>query len=150
MREVTNLIINKHNMYEKGYDFMGYNLNRPVYDEACDKDYQLYLPTFHHVFIPHILCLDWPTEGYEEWNGVVLSSVSHEYLHRIQRFDPYKYDDITLQMIAQKRKINLDPENIYRIHELLFEFEEQWKGALWLDNEPLIKDVYTKRLERVR
>ena len=141
MRKETGIIIEKFQIWKKGFDFMGYDVNTL---ESLD---------FHHVFIPNCIfaAAGHVNEGYKEWNGVVLvHNTSHKYLHVVEKYDPERFMDITSEIIDQKIKCRLDPDNIRYIDMILTEFERQWKGEKGYNNELIVQEEFTKRLSRVR
>ena len=76
MREVTKLMINEFKIKKLGYDFMGYSLQKgDIY-------------TFHHLIVPNR-----NGGAYARWNGAILFSTPHEYLHTIEAkdYDMYLY-----------------------------------------------------------
>ena len=130
MREVTNLMINEFKIKQLGYDFMGYSLQRgDVY-------------TFHHLIIPN-------RHGgpYARWNGAILFSTPHQYLHVIESKDYDRFCYISSEMIDMNIKGYLDSSNIRHIHEVLEGFEREYSGARTSKGKVLIKEEYTRRVK---
>ena len=70
MKEITKSMIKEFKLRELEFDFMGYKLQKgDIY-------------TFHHLIVPN-------REGgpYERWNGAILFSTPHQYLHLIESKD---------------------------------------------------------------
>lgn len=128
MKEVTKLMINEFKIKELGYDFMGFHLQKgDIY-------------TFHHLIVPN-------RHGgpYARWNGAILFSTSHQYLHVIENYSYDAFCNISSEMIDMNIKGYLDPENIRHIHQILDEFERENAGARTRKGKLLIKEEYTRR-----
>ena len=128
MREVTQSMIREFKLREKGIDFMGYHL----------KKGDIY--TFHHLIVPN-------REGgpYARWNGAILFSTPHQYLHVIENKDYDRFCYITSEMIDMNMKGYLDIANIREIHSVLEGFEREYSGARTRKGKVLIKEEYTRR-----
>lgn len=98
-----------------GYDFMGYPPQKPSLDNTLTHPD---IPTFHHLLVP-------ARNGgpYSYWNGVILYTTPHEYLHLIEALDPSTFSYLTSEMQDMKVKRTLDPRNLALIDEILQEFE---------------------------
>ena len=140
MREITKEMIIAYRLKKLGYDFMGYQFNRPQ---------QL---SFHHLIIPHRHCKENGLgEGYLWWNGAILrQNTSHEYLHIIESKDLDRFNAITSELIDENIKGHLDQENLLAIDDILNGFEKEYCGARTKKGCPLIKKEYTQRLVRKR
>lgn len=131
MKEVTKLLVNDFKIKELGHDFMGYSLQKG--DSI----------SFHHLLIPN-------RNGgpYEYWNGVILFTSPHQYLHVIESFDYHKFLLITSEMQDMKVKGYLDNANLQNIGEILSEFEYKNMGKRTRKGKVLIKDSYLHRMYR--
>lgn len=128
MREVTQSMIKEFKLRELGYDFMGYHLNKgDIY-------------TFHHLIVPN-------REGgpYARWNGAILFSTPHQYLHVIENKDYDRFCYLTSEMIDMNIKGYLDTANLREIHAVLEGFEREYSGARTRKGKVLIKEEYTRR-----
>lgn len=128
MKEVTQLMIKEFKLRELGYDFMGYHLNKgDIY-------------TFHHLIVPN-------REGgpYARWNGAILFSTPHQYLHVIENKDYDRFCYLTSEMIDMNIKGYLDTANLREIHAVLEGFEREYSGARTRKGKVLIKEEYTRR-----
>jgi hypothetical protein len=128
MKEVTKSMISEFKLRELGFDFMGYHLNKgDIY-------------TFHHLIVPN-------REGgpYARWNGAILFSTPHQYLHVIENKDYDRFCYITSEMIDMNMKGYLDIANIREIHSVLEGFEREYSGARTRKGKVLIKEEYTRR-----
>lgn len=125
MKTVTLNMINEFKIYELGYDFMGFKLNKN------DK------LTFHHLIVPK-------RDGglYVRNNGAIIQRVPHDYLHIIERYDPKLFYYLTSEMIDMNIKGFLDSYNIANIHSILDEFEYQHEGETTRKGKLLIKREY--------
>lgn len=115
MKPVTRKIMEDFEISSVGYDFMGYPPQTPsLQNTLVHAD----IPTFHHLLIP-------ARNGgpYAYWNGVILYTTPHEYLHLIEALSPLSFSYLTSEMQDMKVKRTLDPRNIARIDEILQEFE---------------------------
>lgn len=131
LKEVTKLLINDFKIKELGYDFMGYSLQKgDIY-------------TFHHVLIPN-------RDGgpYDYWNGVVLFSAPHQYLHVIEATNHNYFSYITSEMLDMKHKGYLDEDNLVEINDILCDFESKYWNRYTKKGKKLIKDVYLNRKYR--
>lgn len=130
MKEITKLMINEFKIKELGYDFMGYSLQKgDIY-------------TFHHLIIPN-------RHGgrYERWNGAILCSTPHQYLHVIEAKDYDLFCYLTSEMIDMNIKGYLDIENLRNINNLLKQFEAEHSGETTRKGKLLIKEEYTRRMK---
>lgn len=137
MRDSTKLLIKKYALMKLKYDFMGYPFTNKT---------EL---SFHHLIVPKRLCADYGLgRGYADWNGAILKqSTAHDYLHIIENNDPEKFYDISSEIIDEKLKGYLDPQNLKMIDDILNCFEKEFCGATFgSGNKPLIKDAFTKRV----
>ena len=128
MKEVTKLLINDFKIQELGHDFMGYSLQQgDVY-------------TFHHAIVPN-------REGgpYAYWNGVILFSTPHQYLHAIESVDDSYFYYITSEMLDMKMKGYLDEDNLIEINNILSDFESKYRNKYTRRGKKLIKDKYLNR-----
>ena len=129
MKEVTKLMINEFKLKELGMDFMGFQLQKgDIY-------------TFHHLIVPN-------REGgpYARWNGAILFSTPHQYLHVIENKDYDMFCYITSEMIDMNIKGYLDMENIRHINDVLNQFEREHAGERTKKGKLLIKEEYTRRV----
>ena len=140
MREITKEMIIAYRLKKLGYDFMGYEFNRPQ---------QL---SFHHLIIQHRYCKENEIgEGYLWWNGAILvQKTSHDYLHIVENYDYDRFLAITSELIDENIKGYLDQENLLAIDDILTSFEKEYCGAKNKKGYPLIKEEYTQRLIRKR
>lgn len=130
MKEVTKLMINEFKIKQLGYDFMGYSLQRgDIY-------------TFHHLIIPN-------RNGgpYARWNGAVLFSTPHQYLHLIEAKDYDMFSYLTSEMIDMNIKGFLDSSNLRKIDDILTLFEREHCSARSKKGKLLIKEEYTRRVK---
>lgn len=128
MREVTHQLIKDFKIYQKGFDFMAYKI---------DKKSQI---SFHHIIVPHRDCKkrNIPCDGYVYWNGVILDQLtSHNYLHLIENIDQDRFFAITSEMIDEKVKGFLDIKNLKYIRDILVSFEREHSNK--------IKEEYVSR-----
>ena len=125
MKTITLNMINEFKIYELGYDFMGFKLNKN------DK------LTFHHLIVPK-------RDGglYIRNNGAIIQRVPHDYLHIVERYDPKLFYYLTSEMIDMNIKGFLDPYNIANIHSILDEFEYRHEGQTTRKGKLLIKREY--------
>lgn len=131
MREVTKLMINEFKIKQLGYDFMGYSLQKgDIY-------------TFHHLIVPNR-----NGGAYARWNGAILFSTPHQYLHVIESKDYDKFCYLTSEMIDMNIKGYLDVENLRNIDDVLTQFEREYSGARTRKGKVLIKEEYTRRVRR--
>lgn len=120
MKEITKILINDFKIKELGHDFMGYSLQKgDIY-------------TFHHLIVPK-------RHGgpYAYWNGAILCSTPHQYLHTIEAVDNKYFGYITSEMLDMKAKGFLDEDNLREIDNILSEFEWNYR------------DYYTRKGKRV-
>jgi hypothetical protein len=130
VKEVTKLMINEFKLRELGFDFMGYHLQKgDIY-------------TFHHLIIPN-------RNGgpYARWNGAILFSTPHSYLHVVENKDYDVFSYVTSEMIDMNIKGYLDPQNIRAIDDALRSFEREYSGARTRKGKVLIKEEYTRRVK---
>ena len=129
MKEVTKLMIDEFKLRELGHDFMGYHLQKgDIY-------------TFHHLIVPN-------RNGgpYARWNGAILFSTPHQYLHVIENYDYDRFCYLSSEMIDENIKGYLDMENIRHIDECLKEFEREYSGKRTKKGKLLIREEYTRRI----
>lgn len=113
MREITKEMIKTFEIDKLGYDFMGYTFKRK--DEL----------SFHHLIVPHRECKRAGLgEGYLFWNGAILS-ISHEYLHVVERIRPDYFYAITSELIDENVMRKIEIENLKRIRDILLLFERE-------------------------
>lgn len=128
MKEITKLMIREFKIKQLGYDFMGYSLQKgDIY-------------TFHHLIIPN-------RHGgpYSRWNGAILFSTPHQYLHVIEAKDYDRFCYLTSEMIDENVKGYLDIENLQHINDCLKSFEREYCSARTSKGKVLIKEEYTRR-----
>lgn len=117
-----------------GYDMMGY------------PEQQKDLITFHHLIIPHRHCKEQGLgEGYLRWNGAILYTTPHEYLHLIEAKDYEIFLAITSEMIDENVKGFIDQQNLRYIDDCLTYFEREYCSATTKKRKPLIKEQYLHR-----
>lgn len=134
MKELTQKMIRDFKIKELGYDMMGYS---PMVGDFCE---------FHHLLIPRRMCKEYGLgEGYVRWNGALLFSTPHEYLHLIEAKDLDIFFAITSEMLDMNIKGYLDTKNIRYIDDCLCEFEKEHSGDTTNKGKPLIKDEYLQR-----
>ena len=129
MKEVTKLMINEFKLKELGHDFMGYSLQKgDIY-------------TFHHLIVPN-------RQGgpYARWNGAILYSTPHQYLHAIEATDYKYFGYLTSEMIDMNQKGFIDTDNILEINNILCEFEHKYQNRRSKKGKRLIKDTYLNRI----
>ena len=129
LKEVTKLMINEFKIQELGHDFMGYSLQKgDIY-------------TFHHLIVPN-------RNGgpYARWNGAILFSTPHQYLHMIEQVDYKYFAYITSEMIDMNIKGILDERNVEAVHDILCEFEHKYRDRYSKKGKRLIKDQYLNRI----
>lgn len=131
MKNITKIIINKYQIDNIGYDFMGYKLQKN----------DMY--TFHHLIIPR------RKNGPETIeNGAVLcGKTSHPYLHLIEAKEYEMFCYITSEMIDMNIKGFLDINNLKRIHETLLSFENIYCNQKSRKGKRLIKYDYFRRVD---
>ena len=104
------------------------------------------LLTFHHLIIPRRSCrIQGLGEGYFWWNGAILYTTPHDYLHIIETRDADIYVYITHQLIDENIKGYIDINNIKRIHEALESFEKEYCDETTRNGKKLIKERYMIR-----
>lgn len=128
MRNVTKELIDEFKIKRLGYDFMGYEKQR-------GDDYM-----FHHLLIPNRF-----GGPYEYWNGVVLFTTPHRYLHVIEAWDEKRFNYLTSEMQDMKVKGYLDNFNLNNINDLLSEFEYINRNKYTSKGKKLIKSQYLNR-----
>lgn len=136
MREVTTRLINDFKIYELGFDFMTYKV-----DKKSSLD-------FHHLIVGKKNCqVVGLGDGYQYENGCILNhDTSHPYLHLIECKDYQKFCYISSEMIDMKIKKRLDLYNLKRIQEILLEFEEENRYAKTKKGKLLIKPEFLRRV----
>ena len=131
MKEITKSMIKEFKLRELGFDFMGYRLQKgDIY-------------TFHHLIVPN-------REGgpYARWNGAILFSTPHQYLHVIENKDNDRFYYISSELIDINIKGCVDIENIRAIDDVLCSFENEYCGSTTSKGKKLIKEEYTHRVLR--
>lgn len=131
MKEITKSMIKEFKLRELGFDFMGYKLQKgDIY-------------TFHHLIVPN-------REGgpYARWNGAILFSTPHQYLHVIESKDNDRFYYISSELIDINIKGCVDIENIRAIDDVLCSFENEYCGSTTSKGKTLIKEEYTHRVLR--
>ena len=125
MNEVKQMMIGEFLIRERGYDFMGYRLNK--------KDSL----TFHHLIIPK-------RKGglITRNNGAIIQRIPHDYLHLIESIDYEIFYYLTSEMIDMNVKGYLDRDNLINIRLLLEEFESKHDKDLTKKGRVLIKTEY--------
>ena len=121
-------MINEFKLKELGHDFMGYSLQKgDIY-------------TFHHLIVPN-------RQGgpYARWNGAILYSTPHQYLHVIEATDYRYFGYLTSEMIDMNQKGFIDIDNILEINDILCEFEYKYRNRRTKKGKRLIKDTYLNR-----
>ena len=121
-------MINEFKLKELGHDFMGYSLQKgDIY-------------TFHHLIVPN-------RQGgpYARWNGAILYSTPHQYLHVIEATDYKYFSYLTSEMIDMNQKGFIDIDNILEINDILCEFEHKYRNRRSKKGKRLIKDAYLNR-----
>lgn len=136
MKEVTKNLIRDFRIYQLGFDFMGYKVDR---NTSVD---------FHHFLVPKRDCVRLGFgEGYTYDNGVILAhNSSHPYLHQIEIVDYTRFADITSEMNDMKIKGYLDMENICAIDDILRDFEREYHNVRTKKGHVLIKPEYRQRV----
>ena len=122
-------MINEFKLKELGHDFMGYSLQKgDIY-------------TFHHLIVPN-------RQGgpYARWNGAILYSTPHQYLHAIEATDYKYFGYLTSEMIDMNQKGFIDTDNILEINNILCEFEHKYQNRRSKKGKRLIKDTYLNRI----
>lgn len=137
MKEITKQMIKDFNMKKLGYDWCGYEFQRPE---------QL---SFHHLIIPRRNCKKFhvPNDGYVYWNGAILrQNTSHDYLHLIERYDYDRFLAVSSELID----INMQRQILYKqlcyINDILDSFEREYSGERNSKGHEIIKEEYTRRL----
>ena len=134
MRKITKEMYKEFKIKKLGYDFMGYPEQR--------KD----LITFHHLIIPYRHCKEQGLgEGYLRWNGAILYTTPHEYLHLIEAKDYEIFLAITSEMVDENVKGFIDQQNLRYIDDCLTYFEREYSGKTTSKGKPLIKEQYLHR-----
>lgn len=125
MNEVKQMMISEFLIRERGYDFMGYKLNK--------RDSL----TFHHLIIPK-------RNGglVRRENGAIIQRTPHDYLHLIESIDYDIFCYLTSEMIDMNIKGYLDRDNLINIRLLLEEFESKHDKDLTKKGRLLIKTEY--------
>lgn len=115
LKALTRKIIDDFRISSVGYDFMGYSPQKPSLENTLTHPDIL---CYHHLLIPR-------RNGgpYAYWNGAILYTTPHEYLHLIEALSPSLFHHITSEMQDMKVKRFLDPRNLAVIDEILSEFE---------------------------
>lgn len=119
MKPLTRKIMKDFEISSVGYDFMGYPPQSPSLENTLTHPD---IPTFHHLLIPH-------RDGgpFTYWNGCILYTTPHEYLHLIEALSPRTFARITSEMQDMKVKRTLSPTNLALIDEILQEFEYTYR-----------------------
>ena len=131
MKCLTNEMIHDFRIMKLGYDFMGY---------AVKRKNEL---SYHHLIVPN-------REGgpYERWNGAILFSTPHQYLHLIESKDNDRFYYISSELIDINIKGCVDIKNIRAIDDVLCSFEHEYCGSTTSKGKKLIKEEYTHRVLR--
>lgn len=134
MREVTTRLINDFKIYELGFDFMGYKV-----DKKSSLD-------FHHLIVAKRHCqVVGLGDGYQYENGCILNhDNSHQYLHIIEAKDYDRFCYLTSEMFDMKIKGYLDMDNLRKIADILRSFEKEYCSARTKKGKILIKEKYIK------
>ena len=129
MKEVTRDLIDDFDINKLGYDFMGYRKQ--------GKD----IYTYHHLIIPR-------RQGgpYSYWNGAILCSTPHQYLHTIEVVDHRYFDYLTSEMLDMKAKGELSLYNLREIDTILSEFEWKYDDYVTKKGKRLIRPEYKRRV----
>lgn len=128
MKQVTKDMIHIYRLNKLKFDFAGYTFknNREL--------------SFHHLIIAN-------RDGgpYSLDNGAILKqTTSHDYLHRIEEFDPEIFYLITSEMVDENIKGYLDIQNLRKIRDLLLYFEKEHSSTRTKNGKLLIKESYIK------
>lgn len=127
-------MIKEFKIKQLGYDMMGY--------PEQTKD----LITFHHLIVAHRNCKKLGLgEGYVRWNGAILYTTPHEYLHLIEAKDYELFMAITSELIDENIKGFIDQQNLRYIDDCLTYFERNHCSDRGKKGKPLIKDAYLQR-----
>ena len=129
MKGITKSMIKEYRIKERGYDFMGYRLEKnDIY-------------TYHHLIIPRR-----EGGGMTKENGAILcGKTSHPYIHLIEAKDYELYKAITLKMIEENRRGQIDIESIRFIDDCLTYFERENCSARNRKGKLLIREEYVRR-----
>lgn len=122
-------MIKEFKIYELGFDFMGYHLNK--------ND----VLTYHHLIVPKR-----NNGAMSRANGSIIQRIPHDYLHLIQNLDNDMFCYITSEMIDMNIKGFLDSCNIRNINDVLCQFEREHCSDRNSKGKLLIKDEYTRRI----
>lgn len=134
MREITKSMVEEFKIKQLGYDMMGY------YQQKGD------IITFHHLVVARRNCKSQGLgDGYFRWNGAILYTLPHEYIHVIEGRDYDMFSYISSELIDENIKGYLDLYNIRRIHDVLNQFEKEHSGDRTKKGHVLIKEQYTRR-----
>ena len=97
--------------------------------------------TFHHLLIPR-------RQGgpYAYWNGAVLCTTPHQYLHVIENIDYDYFAYITSEMQDMKAKGYLDEKNLREINNILCEFEWKYKNYQTKRGKKMLRPEYLHRV----
>lgn len=128
MRQVTKDLTDDFKILKKGYDFMGYDIQK--------KDI-----TYHHLIVP-------AREGgpYSYYNGVILNGkTAHPYLHIIEYFEPRTFYYLTSEMLDEKTQREITISSLKRIREMLLEFEYKYQNRYTRKGKPIVKEEYTTK-----
>lgn len=138
MREATKLIIKKYALMKLKYDFMGYPFKN--ISELSS----------HHLIIPKRDCARLGLgRGYFEWNlAPLVRSSAHDYLHFIEKKDRERFEDITSEIIDQKIKGYLDPQNLKIIDDILTGFEKEYYDSYIIGEEIPLRDSFYRRVTK--
>ena len=132
-------MVNEYGLKKLHADMMGYKVVR-------NNDF-----SFHHLVIPKRDCRHEhiTADGYVEWNGAILNTrTSHPYLHVIERCDRAMFEYITNELVEINGKGYVDRENLLRIYEQLYDFENIFGGEYTKKGHKLIKREYiTERMD---
>lgn len=129
MSRLRERLYKEYNLEQLGYDFLGYEFN-------SKKD----LST-HHIIPRH-------SGGKSVKNNLCILNrySSHNYIHLIEDYDYKAFLQISKCLMEQVKLGEVSIGEINTIHELLCEFEYQFKDAEARHGGILIKPEYKKRI----
>ena len=130
MKVVTRILVDKFDLIELKYDFMGFYFKNT-------KEL-----SFHHLIFPSRYCKDFGLgDGLFLWNGAILvRKTAHDYLHIIEKFDIERFYAITRELVKENVQGYLDYKNLKEISDILSGFEKEYSG------NGIIKESFTRRL----
>ena len=134
MNKMTQKLIKDFEIKKLGYDMMGYS------KQGSD------LLTFHHLIISRNECKELGIgDGYEEWNGSILYTTPHQYLHLIEAKDYELFLAITNEILEEKVQGYIGKENLRYIDDCLSYFEREHSSDRTRKGKSLIKEQYLQR-----